>query len=127
MISQNFDIFYTSKCILRVRMLCSCSGAFTRKKGGINVFASLAPSRQTVESLLRITLSAKPARKFWQKVFSVNSLELKNTLNYFSSNRVCKVKNLTNFDASFLIVLLFNERLSQSKKEKQMQEKKRRR
>jgi hypothetical protein len=93
-------------------MLCSCSGAFTRKKCGINVLAGLAPSRQTVESLVRNTLSAKPARKFWQKVFSVNSLDMENTLNYFSSNTFGEVKNLTNFHTTFLAVLLFNERLS---------------
>ncbi len=49
----------------------------------IQFLASLAPPSQTAESLLRTHCPAKPTRKIWQKLSSVNSFQWKNTLNYF--------------------------------------------
>jgi hypothetical protein len=49
---------------------------FTTKEGGIKVLAGLAPSSQTLGSLLRTPWLAKLARIFWEKVNLVNSLQL---------------------------------------------------
>jgi hypothetical protein len=46
-------------------MLYGWSDMFSKKEGGIQVMAGLAPSSQTVKSLLRAPLPAKPARKFY--------------------------------------------------------------
>jgi hypothetical protein len=63
---QNFANFYTCKCIFVLGMPHSCAGVFPRKKGGICLLAGLAPSSQTVGSLLRRPLPGLPARKIQQ-------------------------------------------------------------
>jgi hypothetical protein len=40
-----------------------CTGMFHRKEVGIQVLAALAPSSQTLQSLLRILWLANPTRK----------------------------------------------------------------
>ncbi len=51
-----------------------CRG-IPKKEGRIQVVAGLAPSSQTVGSLLRRVSPAKLAGKKWQKVNTVNSLQ----------------------------------------------------
>jgi len=63
---------------------------YVPKEGGIQVLAGPAPSSQTIGFLL-----VKPARKISQNASSVNSLQLNNTVDYFSLNTFSKVKNLT--------------------------------
>jgi hypothetical protein len=58
------SVFIACKCTFGgVGMLCSCAGAFPRKVGGIQAWAGLAPSSQTVGSLLRTPLASKAAGK----------------------------------------------------------------
>ncbi len=65
-----------------------CAAVFPCKEGGIQVLAGLAPSSQTIGSLLRTPWLAKPATKIWQNVSSPNSLQWKNPLNYFWLNKL---------------------------------------
>jgi hypothetical protein len=44
-------------------LLCGCMGRFPGKEGGIQVLAGLAPSSQTVGSLLGTPWSALPGGK----------------------------------------------------------------
>ncbi len=83
-------IFCTFKCIFWGGTLHSCVGTLPGKEGGIQGLASLVQSNQTVWSLLRTPW------KIWEKVSSANSLQWKNTLNYFLSSVFGKVKNSTN-------------------------------
>ncbi len=57
-------------------------------------------SSQTIWSLLRTPLPAKPAGKIRHKVSSANSLKLKNTCNYTWSNAFDKVNNLLQMDST---------------------------
>jgi hypothetical protein len=70
-------------------------GAPLRKAGGIPVLAGQAPLWQTVGSLLTPSKPTLLAKKFIKKESLMNSLQLKNTLNYFLLNAFGKVKNLT--------------------------------
>jgi hypothetical protein len=58
-------------------------GTLFGKEGGIQVLAGLVQSIQKVGSLLKTPWLAYPARKFWQKSYAANSLQLKNALGYF--------------------------------------------
>ncbi len=102
-------IFYTCKCIFGVGTLCSCASVFSRKKDGMRVLAGLAPTSQTLGSLMK-THACLPARKIWKKVSSMNSLQWKNARNYFITNAFGKVKILSNLPyniCNFDIVNLF--------------------
>ncbi len=56
-------------------MLCGCAGTFPVKDGWIQVLAGLAPSSQTVQSLLRTPWQEKPTRKIYPKKNSANLLQ----------------------------------------------------
>jgi hypothetical protein len=56
----NISIFILANVCLGVGTLCSSLGAFPGKKGEIQVLTGLAPSNQTVGSLLRIPRAPKP-------------------------------------------------------------------
>jgi hypothetical protein len=62
------------------------------EEGGIVELAGLAQSTKTVGLLLRTPFPAKPAIEIQQIVSSVNLLQWKNTLNYFSSNAKSKIR-----------------------------------
>ncbi len=76
------QIFCTCKCTFGVGMPCSCVDVFPEKVGGIQVLEGLAPCSQTVGSLLRT-----PGQQKWlennHRFVLMNSLQLKNALNYF--------------------------------------------
>ncbi len=55
-------IFLLANVILGVVMPYSCTGAYPRNKGGIQVLAGLVPPSQKVESLLITPRLAKPYR-----------------------------------------------------------------
>jgi hypothetical protein len=61
------NFFILANVLLGVGTLDSCVGMFPRTEGGIKVLAGLAPSSQTVGSLLRTPWLAKSARNIWQK------------------------------------------------------------
>ncbi len=67
-------------------------GRVPREEGGIHVLTGKAATSQTVGSLLRAPWPAKLRRKIWQNVSLANSLQCKNTLNYFQLNAFGKVK-----------------------------------
>ncbi len=48
-ILANIHFYILANIILGVDTMCSCAGAFRGKEGGIQVFAGLAPSTQTVD------------------------------------------------------------------------------
>jgi hypothetical protein len=67
-ISPKFAIFNICKCTFGVDMFCIYTGTFPARESGKQVLAGLAPSSQTIESLLIIPFPTKPEGKNWQKV-----------------------------------------------------------
>ncbi len=100
-------IFNACKPIFEGRYAVQLGRHFPGKEYGIQVLSYLASSSQTEGSLLRTPWPAKPVRIIWQKMSSVNSLKWKNTLNYFWSNAIDKVKNLINLPTKGRICFRF--------------------
>jgi hypothetical protein len=70
------NIFILANVFLGVGMLHGFTGIFSRKEGGIQVLEGLAPSTQTVGSLLRTPWLTKPDRKIAPKVL-IRNFQLK--------------------------------------------------
>ncbi len=58
-ILANIQFHILTNILLEVGMPHSCTGTFSKKKGGLQVLAGLAPYIQTVGSLLRNSLAGE--------------------------------------------------------------------
>ncbi len=83
------DVFLGWVCHIAVQHV-------SRKEGGMQALAGLAPSCQTVGSVWITPRLAMPARKKSKKSEFNEFNSMKNALNDFSLNVFGKVKNLTN-------------------------------
>ncbi len=92
MISPNFQYFNTCKCILGLEWRAAVRALFPGNEGRIEVLAGIAPSSQTVGSIL----GTPQQETIDKKVSYVNSVQWKDANNYFWSKTFGKVENLTN-------------------------------
>jgi hypothetical protein len=90
-----FSNFNMQKIFFWVNTPRWCMDMIPRKEGEY-MFGCLSYIYPNRRFLIENPLASKPARKIEQKVCSVNSTHWKNTLNYFWSNALGEVKNLTN-------------------------------